>query len=538
MKVCPTCNREWPADHAACPHDGTRLDSGATSKDDTIAMQSSPSGSYAVTSAAKRGSPRALQAQSHSQGDEALLPGQMVSEYKIERCIGVGGMGVVYGARHPVIGKRVAIKVLSNKYSADRQAVERFVTEAQAVNQIGHTNIVDIFAFGALNDGRSYFVMEWLKGDTLAARIARSEVSAQEQLDILDEIAQTLEAAHAAGVIHRDLKPENIFVISRPGDAVRIKLLDFGIAKLTTNTASTTQTGLVVGTPLYMSPEQARGVHVDERTDIYSLGTVAFELTTGRPPFRDGSAVEILAAHIAAPPPLPSTLRPGFPPSLESLLLDLLAKAPEQRPTLDEVRRRIAQIRSHAQGANVLPPPVVTGQRGVVATSVIESLVAPIVRRKGVAIVVLAGVVATAALATFAIVKSGRDEPTPPTTTMLQPPPPRPPPPQPPPPVETRIVEPEPPPPKSTTGTLVLRVTPANARVDIGGAALPLRGGKAEKPLDAGDHQIVVTASGYRPDRRTIKIDGDKKTTVAIKLVRIKKGGGPTDVDGVIDPFK
>src|SRR5512134_801894 len=221
MKACPSCHRKWPADQTACPIDGYRLDdSGETQPDpaaDTLA--SSPG-----------------RADTEPIEDNELIAGTMVGEYRIERCIGIGGMGVVYGAVHPVIGKRVAIKVLTARYSADRSAVERFVIEAQSVNQIGHANIVDIFAFGMLPDRRSYCVMEWLKGETLADRLERGPLSSIDQLTIVDEIAQTLEAAHAAGVIHRDLKPENIVVLERSptggaGDALKIKLLDFGIAK-------------------------------------------------------------------------------------------------------------------------------------------------------------------------------------------------------------------------------------------------------------------------------------------------------------------
>ena len=280
------------------------------------------------------------------QATEELQPGMLVGDYRIERVLGVGGMGVVYGARHPVIGKRAAIKVLNARFCADQEGVARFLQEAQAVNQVGHANIVDIFAFGTLDDGRSYLIMEWLQGETLFERLDHSKLSAVEAISILIPLTRALDAAHAAGVIHRDLKPENVILVPED-DTFRVKLLDFGIAKLSTPTmaASKTATGTAMGTPLFMSPEQAKGMSVDARTDTYSLGVLAYLLVCGKTPFEDEeTSIEILHAHICKPPPPPRDLTPDLPEDLERLILELLAKKPDGRPALSDVRRRLAAM--------------------------------------------------------------------------------------------------------------------------------------------------------------------------------------------------
>src|SRR5215831_9014136 len=184
-------------------------------------------------------------------------------------------MGVIYLAEHPVIGKRAAIKILHRRYCDDPEAVERFVVEARAANQIGHPNIVDVFTFGALDDGRSYMAMEWLAGESLARRLTRGPLPLAEALAIVELTADALEAAHEKGIVHRDLKPDNIFLATSRGGRVDVKLLDFGIAKLVGPLHPTgvrsTRPGEIIGTPAYLAPEQARGLDVDGRVDVYAL---------------------------------------------------------------------------------------------------------------------------------------------------------------------------------------------------------------------------------------------------------------------------
>ena len=233
--------------------------------------------------------------------DSELQPGTWVGEYQIESKLGQGGMASVYAGTQPVIGKKVAVKVMSRQLCLDPVQVERFIQEARAVNQIGHPNIVDVFAFGALPDGRSYFVMEWLQGETLAARLRRGWLTVPEAVAIMFQICDGLAAAHDKGIVHRDLKPENIFLVPVRNRRMLVKVLDFGIAKLLGRRDARidrTADGSTPGTPSYMSPEQAKGKDVDHRSDIYALGVCAFEMLCGRLPFVGADAVEIsVSAH-------------------------------------------------------------------------------------------------------------------------------------------------------------------------------------------------------------------------------------------------
>jgi serine/threonine-protein kinase len=226
--------------------------------------------------------------------------------------------------------------------------VERFVQEARAVNQIGHPNIVDVFAFGALHDGRSYFVMEWLQGETLASRLRRGWLTVPEAVAIMFQICDGLAAAHDKGIVHRDLKPENIFLVPVRNRRMLVKVLDFGIAKLLGRRDSRvdrTADGATPGTPSYMSPEQARGKDVDHRSDIYALGVCAFEMLCGRLPFVGADAVEVLYQHIHATPPAPSTLRPDIPLQLERLIVQMMEKRADRRPTIPVIEERLAELR-------------------------------------------------------------------------------------------------------------------------------------------------------------------------------------------------
>ncbi len=280
------------------------------------------------------------------QADEALLAGTMVGEFHIIRRLPRGAMGAVYEAVHPVIGKQAAVKVIARRLSGDSTAVARFVQEARSVNQIGHVNIVDIFAFGELPDGRPYYVMEWLQGESLYDRLARGALDLQEALEILDPIADALEAAHEKGVVHRDLKPDNVFLVEVRHNRRLVKLFDFGIAKLHATHASApepTQTGMVMGTPGYISPEQARGRSVDHRTDVYALGCMAFQMVTGRLPFPAESAMDMIALHLTQPAPRASVQRPGVSAGLDDLIFAMMAKRVEDRPTLEHIRASIAE---------------------------------------------------------------------------------------------------------------------------------------------------------------------------------------------------
>ncbi len=282
------------------------------------------------------------------------LIGRMVGEYEIRALIGVGGMGAVFEGRHPMIGKRVAVKVLLPGFSDSRELVERFIDEARAVNEIGHRGIVDIFAFGKLPEGSLYFVMEYLIGQPLDQVIrTRSPLGLTEVLAWVGEVADALEAAHSVGIIHRDIKPSNIFLVSAPGGATYLKLLDFGIAKLGSNDDASPKTveGQALGTPDYMAPEQARGLEITPATDVYALGCVLFELLTSRRVFKGPNAQRLMFMHAEDPPPAPSSLRLDVPAAADELVLWMLEKYPDARPrSAGEVARHCAALRSELAG--------------------------------------------------------------------------------------------------------------------------------------------------------------------------------------------
>ncbi len=263
--------------------------------------------------------------------DPALTTGAVVAGYRIVRLLGFGGMGAVYEAVHPIIGKRAAVKVIQSHAASSRSGTDRFVQEARLVNQIRHPSIVDVFGFDALPDGRPVLVMELLEGETLAQLLARrGRLPPAEAISLLLPVLGALGAAHDAGVIHRDLKPENLFAV-RGGT---VKVLDFGIAKLIDappGSGLTSMTGGQLGTPKYMSPEQCRGQLVDGRSDLYAIGLILYELLAGRSPFLGGSPAEYLGQHLYAEPTRLSTYV-AVDPRLEELITRLLAKDREQRP--------------------------------------------------------------------------------------------------------------------------------------------------------------------------------------------------------------
>ncbi|MBW2733822.1 MAG: serine/threonine protein kinase [Deltaproteobacteria bacterium] len=337
MKVCPVCRAQFPPGANFCPDDGHALEKPE----------------HAVVA------------------EEDLFLGALLDErYRVEAKLGEGGMGIVYAARHEVIDKPVAIKILRHEYCRDKGLVQRFIREARAASRIGHPNIVDVTDFGKLPDGHIYFVMEYLMGTTLGCLLRENkEVPLPRVIDLVVQMCHGLAAAHAKGIVHRDLKPENIFVVNPVVDGIGgldetgtrhdfVKLLDFGIAKFNFGQKTRlTRMGAVFGTPQYMSPEQAAGEDSDHRGDIYALGCILYEMVTGQVPFVADTFMGTLTKHMFEAPMRPRRMRPELhiPEPLEEVILKMLAKEPASRfDSATDVVTALHKALSSIEGADVL----------------------------------------------------------------------------------------------------------------------------------------------------------------------------------------
>ncbi len=284
---------------------------------------------------------------------DALVGTVVAERYLVERVIGEGGMGRVYAVNHQLINRMLAMKVMRANIARDPTLCARFIQEAKATASIAHPNIVAITDFGELPSGAPYFVMEYLDGDTLGALIKLGgEFPSSRAVKITLAVAAALEAAHAMGIVHRDLKPDNIF-LPRTGDDDRLRVVDFGAARVL-GASRLTKTGVVFGTPHYMSPEQACGQPVDHRSDIYSLGIILYQMFTGRVPFEADTYMGVLTKHLVAQPTPPSMVceaARNLGP-LEDITLKCLEKKSEDRfQSMGELRNAISQVVEWNEGA-------------------------------------------------------------------------------------------------------------------------------------------------------------------------------------------
>lgn len=311
VRICPKCQLELDTEEPFCPRDGTRLLS--RSVYEQIAQETDP------------------------------LVGQRISDrYLVIRKLGEGGMGDVYLGEHEEIEKRLALKVLKHEYSTRPDVVARFKQEAISASRIKHPNVVDVFDFGQLDDGRFFLAMELLEGKDLADVLAQEGVLGPDRgLGIALQMCRALIAAHAKGVVHRDLKPENVFLSRTEDGEETVKLVDFGIAKLRDVSADGTQeerrkltkTGMIFGTPEYMAPEQAAGKNVDHRVDVYATGIILYEMFGGRVPFTGDTFMAVLTAHMTDPVPPIREVCPETQISaeLEQAIVKSLQKKPAER---------------------------------------------------------------------------------------------------------------------------------------------------------------------------------------------------------------
>jgi len=298
---------------------------------------------------------------------DSLVGIVLAGRYEVLRRIGEGGMGAVYEAKHALIGKRVAVKVLLEKFHAKSDFVARLLQEARLASAIGHENIVDVTDFGMTDDGRSFVVMEFLDGESLAELERReAPLPIERSLRIARQVASALGAAHAKGIFHRDVKPENVYLIRR-GETDFVKVVDFGISKVVKpggddggEAYRLTHTGLLLGTPLYMSPEQARGDEdLDHRVDIWALGVLLYECLTGEVPFRANNYLQIISQVLTHTPASPSELRPelGIPDAVDAVVMRAMEKDRARRyQTMAELEHDLERLLAGDQNIG-LPAP-------------------------------------------------------------------------------------------------------------------------------------------------------------------------------------
>ncbi|HKR59967.1 MAG TPA: protein kinase [Pyrinomonadaceae bacterium] len=317
MLHCPICGQQYSAEVRVCPEDGSALQA-----DSTIASET-PS--------------------------DPLIGLTLDDKYRIEARLGVGGMGTVYRARHLLIDRVVALKVLSQRFVEDDAAQMRFRREAKAAGRLQHPNAVAVTDFGQTIDGYIYIVMELLEGRTLREILAKdAPLDTARAVALMLQVAAAVAAAHEAGIIHRDLKPANIFIVHNTEVPAVVKVLDFGIAKIAADTLeedeahTLTQVGAMIGTPRYMSPEQCNGAELTPAADVYGLGVILYEMLTGVVPFSGSTPLAIAMKHTSELPRPPREFVPSIPEALESVVLHALEKTPSARPAdAAEFRREL-----------------------------------------------------------------------------------------------------------------------------------------------------------------------------------------------------
>jgi serine/threonine-protein kinase len=441
--------------------------------------------------------------------------------YRLERELGRGGMGSVYEASHVRLPRRYAVKLLKGEFVHDRDVFDRFRREAEIASSLGHDNIVEVFDFNFSDDGQPYMVLELLTGEDLSARLGRGgPLNLQQMLQVLRQVASALEAAHARGIVHRDLKPSNLFLCKRPGKEELVKVLDFGISKVLHTPSMATQTGAILGTPNYMSPEQALGKQseIDGRTDVFALGAIIYECLTGQRAFDGPSAVGILfKVNYDTPEPMGSFV--DLPAGVDTVVRRALMKDRNHRyPTaqalLEDFERACsgAPLDATLAHANTsapskpapatidapspvaatvaTPAPAITTLRSVAS----EIAPRPATPRRRLPIA-LGGAALLLALGIAVVAPRLRETRKP----AAQPPPP-------PVIVETRA-------PATPTVGLSLVISPEEAQVELDGVEIPSR---ALRVPQGSEHTIVVRADGYNSQTRTIRPQTDGR--ISIKL--------------------
>ncbi|HEX5101736.1 MAG TPA: serine/threonine-protein kinase, partial [Polyangiaceae bacterium] len=329
-RVCPTCGGRFPADFRVCPRDA-------------VPLEDAP------------------------EGDDPLVGQVLAGSYEVTRVLGEGGMGRVYEARHTrLTGKRFAVKLLHADLARQPEVVTRFQREAEAASGIAHINVVGVHDVNSTPEGQPYIVAELLQGEELGEYIERlGKVPSGDAVRIARQVCRALGAAHAQGIVHRDVKPENVFLTGDVGriEVGSVKVIDFGISKVATSGGEAlTKTGMVMGTPDYMAPEQARGDKVDARADIYAVGAILYRALTGKKPFEGLDPMATLTAVLTQEPDRPTAIEPGIPLALELIVQRAMAKSPKDRyQTMEELEADLAAFDPDILGrSSTAPPPDAT----------------------------------------------------------------------------------------------------------------------------------------------------------------------------------
>ncbi|HEX3473806.1 MAG TPA: serine/threonine-protein kinase [Kofleriaceae bacterium] len=283
----------------------------------------------------------------HDASSGPLQAGHLISAYRVEQLLGVGGMGWVYRARHELNARSVALKILREDQLAQDRAIDRVMREATILASIPHPGLPRFHECGVLDDGRPWIAMELVDGVALADRMKDGPLDADLVIDFMVHVADVLAAVHARDILHRDLKPDNI-ILAHDDPRFPVRVIDWGIALAAAGTRFTAMNE-AMGTPTYMAPEQARGNKTEQRSDIYGLGVVAYQALTGRAPFVGASAVEILVQHLNRPPPALAPRCPDAPYGLVELVERMVAKDPEERPKAADITASLGKLRAARQ---------------------------------------------------------------------------------------------------------------------------------------------------------------------------------------------
>jgi serine/threonine protein kinase len=453
------------------------------------------------------------------------LAGQLVGgRYRLHRKIGKGGMGVVYEAEHVGLDKRVAVKFLLDRFTDDPEVVERFHREARTASRIGQDHIIDVTDVGS-DDGRPYIVMELLEGQDLGHVLADSgPMPAQRAVKVVRQILRGLDAAHGKGIVHRDMKPENVFVVQKGSDPDFVKIMDFGISKILAANESKvrlTATGAVIGTPVYMAPEQALAqAELDHRVDIYAVGVMLFELLAGRPPFLANNYLGLVTQHLNAPPPSLATFRPDVPAALVAAVAKALEKDPAKRfQTAAEMARALppetmlremdtASTMNDADGVRMATDGAIAARPFGMTPASERAEPAEPKKRRGIWLVGVALVLAVG-MVVVAVATKGKSStsPSPSTSTSTKPE------------SETEATKPSTEPEVVSLGKLDVRTAGARVYVDDtykGSSPILIAG------VPDGAHDLRLEHDGFQTLSTSVYVTGGKSTVVEDALVPLK----------------